>query len=161
MRKSCFTCFLHLSQSLVTGIPLETSHQDIRPASALRPPWIRPVRKKASSSVRTDNSKSPSNSSQRDGAVEAFSPSDFFVDTPTSAHASGPASPVSPTTNQPQFSVAESFNSTFVNTTGILPEMRSESQMYLSPEILGLFDEGDVDLATLFSPITQLQASSQ
>lgn len=144
VRMSCFTYYSYLNHHLVTGIPLETSHQDTRPASTSRPPWIRPVRKKATPSVKLDSSNTPSNSSQHDGSLEAFSPSDFLVDTPKSVYASGPASPASPTNtlNQPQFSMAESNGSTFDNTPGILCEVQNESQMYFSPEMLELFNAG-------------------
>jgi hypothetical protein len=158
VRMSCFTYYSNLNQPLVTGIPIETSHQDTRPASTSRPPWIRPVRKKATPGVKLNSCNSPSNSSQHDGALEAFSPSDFLVDTPKSVHASGPASPAS-STNQPQFSMAESIGSTFDNTSGITCEVRHESQMDVPPEMFELFKAGGMDMTAWFSPIMQAQVS--
>ncbi|KAF9524900.1 fungal-specific transcription factor domain-containing protein [Crepidotus variabilis] len=58
----------------LTGIPLETTPES-GPPKATRPPWIRPVRKKAQSSARSNQSESPPH-----GSPEAFSPSDFFTD---------------------------------------------------------------------------------
>jgi len=158
VRMSCFASYSYLNHPLVTGIPLETSHQDTRPASTSRPPWIRPVRKKATSGVKLNSCNSPSNSSQHDGALEAFSPSDFLVDTPKSVQASGPASPTSSTNtlNQAQFSMAESNGSTFDK---ILCEVRDESQMYVLPEMLELFKAGGMDTTAWFAPIMQAQVS--
>ena len=161
VRMSCFAFYSYLNHPLVTGIPLETSHQDTRPASTSRPPWIRPVRKKTTPGVKLNSCNSPSNSSQHDGALEAFSPSDFLVDTPKSVYASGPASPASSTNtlNQTQFSMAERNGSTFDNTSGILSEVQDESQMYVPPEMLELFKAGGMDTTAWFAPIMQAQVS--
>ncbi|KAH6879591.1 fungal-specific transcription factor domain-containing protein [Coprinopsis sp. MPI-PUGE-AT-0042] len=73
----------------LTNIPLETGRQEGATTST-RPPWIRPVRKKASSVARSNHSDSASHQS----SPEAFSPVEFFSD-PKPVNGSG-FSPVPP-----------------------------------------------------------------
>ncbi|KAF8960829.1 fungal-specific transcription factor domain-containing protein [Flammula alnicola] len=148
----------------LTNIPLETQRQD-GPASAARPPWIRPIRKKAPSVARSNQSgDSPSHHS----SPEAFSPSDFFSDPVKPVFTPGPPSSASGGTpgNQvpspPQYSNGTNNNSTFMDTSGGLNmELMRDEQMYgMPPEMMALFQDGGVD--GLFSPeFMQSQPQSQ
>jgi len=150
----------------LTNIPLETSRQD-GPASATRPPWIRPVRKKAPSIARSNQSgDSPSHHS----SPEAFSPSEFFSEPTKPAFSSGPpsssgATPSNQVTSPPQYTSAavgtppqqaqQTNNSTFMDTSGGLGMdslMREDPSMYMSHEMMALFNDGGVDVQHLFAP---------
>ncbi|KAF9481770.1 hypothetical protein BDN70DRAFT_875903 [Pholiota conissans] len=136
----------------LTNIPLETIHQD-GPASATRPPWIRPVRKKAPSVARSNQSgDSPSHHS----SPEAFSPSDFFAE-PVKSSAPFPAGPSSSTAGTPGNHIAASpqyvsgsaasqgGTSNFMDTSG-MELMRMEDQVYgMTPEMMALFHDGGVE----------------
>src|SRR5688572_7444884 len=73
---------LWLYASTVTNIPLETSPSGpdgLGGPSSARPAWIRPVRKKAPSIARSNQSNSGDSPSHH-SSPEAFSPSDFFAE---------------------------------------------------------------------------------
>ncbi|KAF8900686.1 fungal-specific transcription factor domain-containing protein [Gymnopilus junonius] len=160
----------------LTNIPLESSRQDGH-ASATRPPWIRPIRKKVPSIARSNHSgDSPSHHS----SPEAFSPSDFFSDpvkpvVASAAFASGSGStpgsnghmpspsqygsPAVPPPPTPQQSAA----SPYMDTTPSAPSSTSSSGMsmeglisddpnlYMSHEMMALFDGGGgLDVQNLF-----------
>ncbi|KDR79374.1 hypothetical protein GALMADRAFT_243404 [Galerina marginata CBS 339.88] len=143
----------------LTNIPLETSRQD-GPASATRPPWIRPVRKKAPSIARSNQSgDSPSHHS----SPEAFSPSDFFAEPIKPAFSSGPGSSSGATppkypnaaVGTPAQQAQQTNTSTFMDTSGGLGMdtlMREDPSMYMSHEMMALFNDGGVDVQHLFSP---------
>ncbi|KAH9476291.1 ABC-transporter-regulating transcription factor [Psilocybe cubensis] len=158
----------------LTNIPLETARQD-GSASATRPPWIRPVRKKAPSVARSNQSgDSPSHHS----SPEAFSPSDFFAEPlkTASAFPSGPPLPgpgpasSSSVASPPQYAAQPvqtngNNNSSFMDTSG-MEMMRDDSHMYMSQEMMALFNDGGVDVQHLFSsdfmqPISPQQAQQQ
>lgn len=146
----------------LTNIPLETSRQD-GPPSATRPPWIRPVRKKAPSIARSNQSgDSPSHHS----SPEAFSPSDFFAEPIKPVFSSGPPPSLasSSTHHVPSPAVVygptnngngqQTNNSPFMDTSGGLSMdtmMREDPQMYMSHEMMALFNDGSVDVQHLFS----------
>ncbi|TFK36196.1 fungal-specific transcription factor domain-containing protein [Crucibulum laeve] len=142
----------------LTNIPLETSPQS-GPANATRPPWIRPVRKKAPSVARSTRSDSPSQHS----SPEAFSPNEFFSDTPKSnptfSSTTSPASGVAPAlASPPQYHSSVQAQtptpSTFMDTSGGMgmDMIREDPQMYMSPgEMMAFFNDGGVDVGHLFS----------
>lgn len=73
------SCFFTLATFTVTQIPLEAPRQQDGPGSSSRPPWVRPVRKKTSSTARSPagSGDSPLNH----GSPEEFQPStDAFLD---------------------------------------------------------------------------------
>lgn len=146
----------------LTNIPLETTRQD-GAADTSRPPWIRPVRKKAPSIARSNNSgDSPSHHS----SPEAFTPSEFFNDPPKngigfssgSSSASGSSSSIP--NPAPQYSngtpqVRHPSPTAYMDTSsgGLGMDMiREDTQMYMSPgEMMSLFSDGNVDVGHLFS----------
>ncbi|PPQ74836.1 hypothetical protein CVT24_003660 [Panaeolus cyanescens] len=154
----------------LTNIPLETSRQD-GPASATRPPWIRPVRKKAPSVARSTHS---GDSPSQHSSPEAFSPSDFFVDPVKNTFASGPPSTSSGSVSghavnsvsnaggsPPAFSngVSQTQNNgttSFMDASGGMgmDMIREDPQMYMSmsQDVMSLFDGGSMDVNHLFSP---------
>ncbi|KAF4609485.1 hypothetical protein D9613_012329 [Agrocybe pediades] len=158
----------------LTNIPLETTRQD-GPASSTRPPWIRPVRKKAPSIARSTQSDSPSHHS----SPEAFSPSDFFAEpankpsfvtnqASTSAtklgnHVTSPPPPY-PLTSTSQQSQQQNSTPSFMDTSGGIgmDMMRDDSQMYMTHEMMALFNDGGVDVQHLFpSEFMQQQQQQQ
>lgn len=154
----------------VTNIPLETPRQE-GPPSTTRPPWIRPVRKKAPSIARSAQSgDSPSHSSP-----EAFSPTDFFAEpmkpfatsapppssAPTpSAHSSSPQTPY---VNNAQTHHQSNNNQGFMDTSSGMamdPLIRGDDGMYgMTPEMMALFHGGGVD--ALFTPDFMQQHQQQ
>jgi len=156
----------------LTNIPVETPGQD-EPARASRPPWIRPVRKKAPSLARSNHS-GGGDSPPHHSSPEAFSPSDFFVEPPNSVFPSTPSSASGcsqPSNNTvpspPQYvnngtnggAVAhpqtQTNNSTYMDTSG---DMGMDPQMYMFPgEMMALFNDGAVDVCQLFPSVEFMQ----
>lgn len=140
----------------LTQIPLETAQQD-SPPSSHRPPWIRPVRKKAPSAPRsTHGGDFPSQHS----SPESLTTSDFYSETPpqnggvfpsgSPMPSNAPANHVTP----PQFSGSDQGQSPYLDSgAGMGMDMiREDPEMYMpAPDMLALFDEGGVDVAHLFS----------
>lgn len=139
----------------MTNIPLETAHQD-GPASATRPPWIRPVRKKAPSIAHSNKSgDSPSHQS----SPEAFSPQDFFEPPKSTVFAAGPSSTTGTPANQaaspPQYGngSASQTNTSFMDTSGPLSDMdimRDEHMYGMTPDMMALFHDPNVE--SMFAP---------
>lgn len=176
-RKLCFFLLLVILPrfspcSQVTQIPLEPTASPDGPINNSRPPWIRPVRKKAPSAPRSSNSgESPSQHS----SPEAFSPSEFFAEMSggpgsppkvTSSYPAGPssagsatASPVQGLALQPQQymnarNAAQPGATSYIDPSSGMPMdiMRPDPQMYMSPsEVMALFNDGGVDVSSLFS----------
>ena len=128
--------FAQIAYYPVTGIPLEASHQDTGSAVTTRPPWIRPVRKKASSSLRSNANDSPTHS----GSPERFSPSEFLNQTPTSSS----NKPRTPNT----FS-SPAGSSSFVDSSMFLHQLEEDDELYTTPE---LTFHDVVDSAALYEP---------
>jgi hypothetical protein len=155
---------------LVTNIPVETPGQD-EPARASRPPWIRPVRKKAPSLARSNHS-GGGDSPPPHSSPESFSPSDFFVEPPNSVFPSTPSStsgcsqPNSNTVPSPPQYVngtnggghpqTQTNNSTYMDTSG---DMGMDPQMYsmFPGEMMALFNDGAVDVCQLFPSVEFMQ----
>jgi len=160
----------------LTNIPVETPGQD-EPARASRPPWIRPVRKKASSLARSNHSGGGGGDSPpHHSSPEAFSPSDFFVEPPNSVYPSTPSSTSGcsqPSNNTvpspPQYvngttngggggahsQTQTTNNSTYMDTSG---DMGMDPQMYMFPgEMMALFNDGAVDVCQLFPSVEFMQ----
>lgn len=144
---------------------METSGQD-EPARASRPPWIRPVRKKAPSLARSNHS-GGGDSPPHHSSPEAFSPSDFFVEPPNSVFPSTPSSTSGssqPSNTPPQYvngsngsahSQTQTNNSTYMDTSG---DMGMDPQMYMFPgEMMALFNDGAVDVCQLFPSVEFMQ----
>lgn len=139
----------------VTNIPLETAHQD-GPASATRPPWIRPVRKKAPSIAHSNQSgDSPSHQS----SPEAFSPQDFFEPPKSTVFAAGPSSAAGTPANQaaspPQYGngAGPQPNASFMDTSGALGDMdimRDEHMYGMTSDMMALFQDSGVE--SMFAP---------
>ena len=150
----------------MTNIPVETPGQD-EPARASRPPWIRPVRKKASSLARSNHSSDsppPHHSSP-----EAFTPSDFFAEPANSVFPSTPSStsgssqPPMPSTPQYGTGQTQTNSSTYIETSGDMgmDTIREDSQIYMFPgEMMALFSDGAVDVGQLFSSAEFMQQPS-
>lgn len=156
-----------IAHCTVTQIPLDTAERGPE-RDQNRPPWIRPVRKKASSAPRTADSVSEQHSSP-----EAFSPSEFFADagTPQSLphlQTSFNPSPQSPGSAQlpGSFSAAHPLHqqysagggdsslvhrSSFMDTTSSI-NLEDPSMYMLSSDVMALFNDGNVDMASLFQP---------
>ena len=149
---------------LVTNIPVETSGQD-EPARASRPPWIRPVRKKAPSLARSNHS---GDSPPHHSSPEAFSPSDFFGEPPnpvfpsTPSSTSGSSQPSNTIPSTPQYvngngsGQTQTNNSTYMDTSADMGMnmIREDSQIYMFPgEMMALFNDGAVDVGQLFSSV--------
>ena len=126
--------------SLVTGIPLESSHQDTHRDRMTGPPWIRPVRKKGPSSVRSNRSNSPTHSTHQD-SPDAFPPSEFFADSTKLIFTSSSANR---STTPPHVSTG---NPTFLDPVVLLDNVQNETQLYMSPE---MYREGGIDMTALF-----------
>ncbi len=131
------------SYSTVTQIPLEATPQQDNVQSDRRPPWIRPVRKKAPSIAR-------SNCSGESPSPEAFSPSDFLdaqkAAGPSSSFPSAPQSTGTPVTKFEQPSFADGSGNMNMDIIG-------NEQLYMSPsDVMSLFNDGSVDLGQIFSP---------
>jgi hypothetical protein len=156
---------------------LEPANRDGSDRDENRPPWIRPVRKKAPSA-----SKSTESASQH-SSPDGFSPSDFFVDMGTpqtlpqvkAGYGQGPQPPSSahPSNSPPQGAQHQSNTeypmpilpstarpSSFMDTSGGMS--MDDAPMYLSPaEVMALFNDGGVDMASLFQPSPEyLQSAS-
>ena len=145
---------------------METSGQD-EPARASRPPWIRPVRKKAPSLARSNHS-GGGDSPPHHSSPEAFSPSEFFLDAPNSVFPSTPSStsgssqPSNAVPSPPQYvngnngnahSQTQTNNSTYMDTSGDL-----DPQVYMFPgEVMALFNDGAVDVCQLFPSVEYMQ----
>ena len=169
---------------LVTNIPVETPGQD-EPARASRPPWIRPVRKKAPSLARSTHSGGGGDSPPPHSSPEAFSPSDFFVEPPNSVFPSTPSSASGcsqPSNNNntvpsppqyvnngtntnggalPPHSQTQTNNTTYMDTSG---DMGMDPQMYsmFPGEMMALFNDGAVvDVCQLFPSVEFLQQQQQ
>ncbi|KAG6844764.1 hypothetical protein H0H87_003987 [Tephrocybe sp. NHM501043] len=144
----------------VTQIPLETTQRE--PNANNRPPWIRPVRKKAASRSGGTNS---TDSPPQHSSPEGFSPSDFFAEVPKNGPHFASGSMATSTTSLP---VSQTFISgnqpqaPFMDTTGMSMDMiREDPTMYMSPtDMMALFDES-VDVQQLFSCGFSPQSQSQ
>ncbi|KAF8191290.1 fungal-specific transcription factor domain-containing protein [Pholiota molesta] len=144
----------------LTNIPLETQREDA-PASATRPPWIRPVRKKAPSVARSNQS---GDSPPHHSSPEAFSPSDFLwsrwsTGTPGANPLASPPQYVNGSGAQGNSSSSNASN--FMDTSGSLGmDLMRDEQMYgMTPEMMALFQDGSVDalFASEFLQPQQLQ----
>ncbi|KAK0493543.1 fungal-specific transcription factor domain-containing protein [Armillaria luteobubalina] len=127
----------------LTQIPLEATPQQDNVQNDRRPPWIRPVRKKAPSIAR-------SNCSGESPSPEAFSPSDFLdaqkAAGPSSSFPSAPPSSGTPVTKFEQPSFADGSGNMNMDIIG-------NEQLYMSPsDVMSLFNDGSVDLGQIFSP---------
>jgi hypothetical protein len=146
----------------LTNIPLEAPRQE-GPVNTTRPPWIRPVRKKAPSIARSAQSgDSPSHHSSPEG----FSPIDFFAEPmkpfapavrppSTAGTPSTHSSPQTPYVNNAPTQQHHSNNSQgFMDTSGGMAMdqlIRGEDGMYgMTPGMMALFQDGGVD--ALFTP---------
>jgi hypothetical protein len=147
---------------------VETSGQD-EPARVSRLPWIRPVRKKAPSLARSNQS---GDSPPHHSSPEAFSPSDFFGEPPNSVFPSTPSStsgssqPSNTIPSTPQYvngngaGQTQTNNSTYMDTSGDMGMnmIREDSQIYMFPgEMMALFNDGAVDVGQLFSSVDFMQ----
>jgi hypothetical protein len=144
----------------VTQIPLETSsRQESSVHSNDRPPWIRPVPKKPPSitAPRSSNGSAESEHS----SPEAFTPNEFFVDVTGGGASPHPSSNTAATSSTPtasQSSPPQSFHSVphnpFMDTSGLgmnMDIMRPDPSLFMSPaEVMALFNDGGVDVASLF-----------
>lgn len=146
----------------MTGIPLEPSPraESSTTGGSTRPPWIRPAPKKPPSAPRSNAS---ADSISQRSSPEAFTPSEFFVDAsggsgsprhPSTSSASGhTTSPVQqqPTPTHQHYPLHAP---SFIDNTGIgipMDIMRPDPTLYMSPsEVMALFNEGAVDVASLF-----------
>ena len=147
---------------------METPGQD-EPARASRPPWIRPVRKKAPSLARSNHS-GGGDSPPHHSSPEAFSPSEFFVEPPNSVFPSTPSStsgssqPSNAVPSPPQYvngnngsahSQTQTNNSTYMDTSG---DLGMDPQVYMFPgEMMALFNDGAVDVCQLFPSVEFMQ----
>ena len=147
---------------------METPGQD-EPSRASRPPWIRPVRKKANSLARSNHS-GGGDSPPHHSSPEAFSPPDFF-EPPNSVFPSTPSSgsgsqPSNTVPSPPQYvnngtngsaghSQTQTNNSTYMDTSG---DMGMDPQIYMFPgEMMALFNDGAVDVCQLFPSVEFMQ----
>ncbi|KAH8078750.1 fungal-specific transcription factor domain-containing protein [Cristinia sonorae] len=151
----------------ITKIPLESNSQDIISGRS-RPPWIRPVRKKASSVTHSagSNESPPPNH----GSPEGYSPSaDTYLDlSGGNGAATFPSSSLSPSAGRRQ---SQSSYSTFRSASNGPPRQRSFNGMDTSSsnaagagdlngglslqpaDLLSIFGDGSVDMsALLMSP---------
>jgi hypothetical protein len=133
----------------VTQIPLETSQNRETPPSSHRPPWIRPVRKKAPSAPRSNYS---TDSPPQHSSPESYTAPEFLSSTENSAKSVH--SPFSPSTTPhgipsrpPQFTTSGGDQPmSFLD-----PTMGIESQLYMSStDMMGLFDDS-VDVQRMFT----------
>ncbi|KAF7975571.1 hypothetical protein HWV62_9271 [Athelia sp. TMB] len=145
----------------LTKIPLDAAHREGPERDRNRPPWIRPVRKKAPSSARTADSNSEHHSSP-----EAFSPNEFFADASTpqtlpllqTTFSHSPRLPTSArprssstSTTYPLQSLASTLSSGVDATANM--DMNDPNNMFmLSEDVMALFNDGSVDMAALFQP---------
>ncbi|KAG6909761.1 hypothetical protein DXG01_015477 [Tephrocybe rancida] len=132
----------------VTQIPLETTRKE--PTANNRPPWIRPVRKKGASRSASTTTDSPP---QQHSSPESFSPSDFFSENPKNGPLfSGPlaasTTAASPMSHPQTFTPGNQSQAPFMDMP--MDMIREDSTMYMSPDMMALFDEG-VDTQHLFS----------
>jgi len=143
----------------LTQIPLEPSRQD-NTQNDQRPAWIRPVRKKTTSTVTRGSQGGDSPSQHDNSSPEAFSPSDFFAEPPKpSSFQTGPspsngmASSVSPTNTHFGSNGADQPASaqSFLDSSG--GGLDLNSQLYLSHvEMMAMFGDGSVDVSQMFTP---------
>ncbi|KAF9449160.1 hypothetical protein P691DRAFT_812963 [Macrolepiota fuliginosa MF-IS2] len=148
----------------LTQIPLDPTNgtrEDNPAAPSSRPAWIRPIRKKAPSAPRsTHSADSPSHHS----SPEAFSPSEFFNAEPSKpAPSFSTAPPSSSGTGTTQMPSPSQYNgvshppqdpsSNFLDSSGGMgmDMIREDSQMYMSHDMMALFNDGSVDVNHLFS----------
>ena len=140
---------------LVTQIPLEPNRSDGTDQGSDRPPWIRPVRKKVPSAPRSNDSASQHSS------PETFSP-EFFADM-NASFASSRNSLVnasSPQRNHPhqQYTLPgpsspSSVPTPFMDISGSMS--MDDPSIYVSPAvIMAMFNDGEVDMASLYLPGT-------
>lgn len=139
----------------MTQIPLETSRPEGQDQSSSRPPWIRPIRKKTPSVAAKGAS---SDGGSHHSSPEAFSPSEFFVD-PTLAGTS--PQPVAQNLFSPASSTGLSSSHYPRRLSLSVPNFMDPSNgmemeaggMYMSSpaEVMNMFGDGAVDVATLFS----------
>lgn len=153
--------------TLVTQIPLEASRNDTTERRS-RPPWIRPVRKKAPSVAHSNAS---NDSPSQHSSPEGFSPSDAFLDlsggnstspqvngrpfTPSTAtpgaqsHTQNPFLMGSNSSSDGSHPPSSGPPSTFMD-TGNVDLISNESALSISSaDILALFNDGGVDVASL------------
>lgn len=167
----------------LTRIPLEPSSPSDHAENTARPPWIRPVPRRVPTRSR-NGTDSPSQHSSPEG----FSPSEFFSDitgratsphsngspypSGPSAAASGHHSPIIGQGSAPQYINQHSNNNgshpgplaPFMDTSGemVLDMMNpADAQMYMSSEVMALFNGGAVDVASLFLPEFQQKQQQQ
>lgn len=145
-----------LPNCLVTQIHLEPPRSDSQEQSNKRPPWIRPVRKKASSV----NKGNVSDGSSHHSSPESFSPSEYIVDPAVSiASPQSVGQPFSPTSTTgrlaSQYLTANRRSSlslpSFLDTSAA---MDMDPSMYMSSpaEVMSMFGDNGVDVASIFPP---------
>lgn len=156
---------------------METPGQDEPARATTLPPWIRPVRKKASSLVRSNPS---SESPPQHSSPEAFSPSDFFAEPAnassvfpnTTTTTSSSTSQLSSMPSSPPYvngaSQTQTNNSTYMDTSGDnnmgMDMLREDPQMYMfnpGGEMMGLFNDGIGDVGHVFSSVEFMQQQHQ
>lgn len=133
----------------LTQIPLEPIRQDNAQNNS-RPAWIRPVRKKNPSLPRT----SQDTTSQR-SSPESFSPSEYLNDVPPSMFQTASSTASNGALSPSQFGNVNTTptqtaqSPVFVDPSALSMDqvIRDDAQMYVSPEMLALFDGGQ-----MFSP---------
>lgn len=149
----------------VTQIPLDTPSLSREfPQTKPLPPWIRPVRKKTPSAPRSSGSHESPSQDNNSSSEPSFSPGDMFVDLSVlppdklvssnglvnTLNAVG-AVPTSPR----QYSIGVSGHTApFMDTSssGVDPlNIKPDPSMALTPaEIMALFNDGGMDMASLF-----------
>ncbi|TCD63237.1 hypothetical protein EIP91_005822 [Steccherinum ochraceum] len=143
----------------ITKIPLESNSQDIISGRS-RPPWIRPVRKKAPSVTHsTGSNESPP---PNHGSPEGYSPSDTYLDlTGSTASQSFPPSSLSPrqqhTTPAFAFRNGRQASRSSVSAASYMDNPNGPADMSVSnnnsTDLLAMFGDGNVDVsALLMSP---------
>ncbi|OSX62312.1 hypothetical protein POSPLADRAFT_1143806 [Postia placenta MAD-698-R-SB12] len=139
----------------LTQIPLDSNRGDGSgssgtPGPSHRPPWVRPARKKTPS-----NARSPANSADSPshaGSPEEFPAPDPFLDL---RGTSQEPAPFSPSSNPSTQGVAHALSqaafggslATFMDSSNAMDIMPSENA--ISPDLLALFNDGSVDMASL------------
>ncbi|EGN94452.1 hypothetical protein SERLA73DRAFT_163042 [Serpula lacrymans var. lacrymans S7.3] len=149
----------------LTQIPLEPARQESPDQQNTRPPWIRPVRKKTPSAARG------SDTASQHSSPESFSPSEFFVDSiasPSNSVGGAVFSSNNNLTSSHSSSGSQHYSingrrlsgpvSSFLDTSN---NMDIDPGMYMSPvEVMAMFNDGGVDVASLFSPDFNNQSSN-
>jgi hypothetical protein len=139
--------FPNLTVLVVTQIPLDSptpSHEFI--VSSVRPPWIRPARKKNTRSTGSVES-SPQHTSEFTGDLTPIAP----ASTPFSPTTG--LSPVMSTSSQREFSaVTVSYPGPLFDSAGAGVGASGLELFMPSEELMSLFGDGDIDVEGLFPP---------